>query len=180
MQGRMFSNTGLRDGYPAYAAPVMHDGALKAVLVLWDVPFDKQTQYYENLFSVVAGLVQSAMVRALRYLSMSGDIYIEDAHILSDRAFRSALGVYQNIRKRRTGQYLLVRVLSDQPLTPQQYDAQIGRAVRSTDLIGRLDDGCYYVLFPQATAENLQQISARFRSQGLGCEVVSQEVAYAG
>lgn len=180
-QGKLFDNTSLNPDYPTYAAPVMNDGELKAILVLWNVPFEKQTQYYENLFSVVAGLVQSALVRALHHLSLAADeYYITGTHILTDRAFRSALGVYQTIRKRRTGQFLLVQVVSDKKLTPQQYDEQIGRSVRATDLIGRMNDDGYYVLFPQASIENLPQISARFQAHGLACKVVSQEAVYAG
>lgn len=178
--GKVFANISLAAGYPAYAAPVMHDNALHAILVLWDVPFGKQNQYYENLLSVVGGLVQSALVRALRYLTMSDDMYLPDTHILTDKAFRSALGVYQNIRKRRMGQYLLVRVNAESPFEPEEYDARIGKAVRSTDLVGRLSSGEYCVLFPQASADNLPQISMRFLAQDLTCEVLSQEVAYGG
>lgn len=177
-EAKTFANTSLLPDYPAYAAPIMNDGALRAILMLWDVPFEKQSQYYVNLFSVVAGLVQSAMVRALRYFAMSDDVYLENTHILAAQAFRSALGVYQNMRKTRKGQFLLVRVTSEQPLSVEEYDKRIGRAVRSTDLIGRLEDGAFYALFPQATAENLPQISARFHAQSLACEVVAQEVAY--
>ena len=150
-----------------------------AAIFLWEVPFDRQTLYFENLFNVVAGLVQSAMVRALHYFNMSGDMYLEDTQILNDSAFRAALGVYQNMRKRRTGTYLLVRVKANEHLTLEEYDRRLARAKRSTDLAGRLSDGMYYVLFPQAEAENMSPISNRLQAQGLSCEVVSQEVAYA-
>lgn len=178
-QGKVFANTSLLPRHPSYAAPILREGKLQALLVMWDVPFEKQTQYLENLFSVVSGLVQSAMVRALHYFSVADDMYIANTHILTDKAFRSALGVYQNIRKRRSGQYLLVKVSSAATLTPGEYDMRIGRAVRSTDLVGQLTDGQILVLFPQAASGNLPQIEARFKAQGLMCELVSQEVAYA-
>lgn len=178
-EGKMFANTALEPGYPAYAAPIMLDGAPVATVMLWTVPFDKRTLYYENLLSIVAGLVQSAMVRALKYFNMSGDVYLKDTHILCDQAFRSALGVYENMRKRRFSQYLLVRVQGEKGLSGQEYDKRIGRAIRSTDLAGQMSDGSYYVLFPQATVENLPQIAARFAGQGIGCQVVAQEAAHA-
>ena len=104
--------------------------------MLWNVPFEKQTQYFENLFSVVAGLVQSALVRTLRHLSLAADeFYIAGTHILTDGAFRSVLGVYQTIRKRRTGQFLLVQVVDDRELAPQQYDEKIGRWLASTRML---------------------------------------------
>ena len=178
-EGRVFSNTWLIAGCPAYAAPVMSEGRLAAILMLWEVPFGKQTQYLENLLSVVAGLVQSAMVRALHYAALSGDLYVANTHILSETAFRNALGVYQSIRKKRSGNYLLVRVRSTVPLTLEQYDQRIGKVTRATDLVGKFSDGQILVLFPQADVNNLPKIASRFGAQGLQCEVVSQEVSYA-
>lgn len=178
-QGQFFANATLEPGYPAFAAPVMNGEEPVAAIMLWDVPFDHQTLYHQNLFSVVAGLVQSAMLRALQYLSAAHDMYLEDTHILASQAFRSTLGIYQNMRKRRTGSFLLLRVRASEALPLSEYDKRIGRATRSTDLAGRLEDGEYYVLFPQAGVENAPQIGARFAAQGLSYEVVSQEVAYA-
>jgi UDP-glucose 4-epimerase len=177
-QGKLFVNKSLEPGYPAFAAPVSDEKEPLAAIMLWDVPFDKQTLYFENLFNVVAGLVQSAMVRALKYFNLSGDVYLVNTRILADHAFLSALGVYQNMRKQRSGRFLLVRLHGDADLSIEEYDRRIGQAIRSTDLAGRLADGAYYVLFPQAGTENLPQISARFATQGIQCEVVPQEGTY--
>lgn len=174
-EGRVFSNTELLPGYPAYAAPVMNEGKLNSILMLWDVPFEKRTQRMENLLSILAGLVQSAVVRTQRYFAMMDNVYIEDTHILTDQAYRNALTVYRDIRRQRTGQYLLVRVWSTQALDIRQYDARIGRVARSTDLIGQLEDGRILILFPQADTGNLTQIVARLAEQGLQCEPISME-----
>lgn len=177
-EGKLFANTSLRPGYPTFAAPISDDHNPVAMIMLWDVPFEKQTLYYQNLLSVVTGLVQSAMVRALRYYQASDDLYIKDTHILCDEAFHSVLSVYQNMRKQRTGSYLLVRLHGEEALTPTEFDQRIAKATRSTDTAGRMNDDEYYVLFPQATVENLPQISSRFAAQGIRCEVVAQEAAY--
>ncbi|MDD3213124.1 MAG: NAD(P)-dependent oxidoreductase [Eubacteriales bacterium] len=175
---RLFVNTALEPGYPAYAAPASDEQDGLAAIMLWDVPFDKQTLYFENLLNVVAGLVQSAMARALKYFNVSGDMYLADTRILNDQAFRSALGVYQNMRRNHTGDYLLVRLKTAGALSQEEMDQRIGRATRATDIVGRLNDGEYYVLFPQASTENLLQISDRFLREKIRCEVISQEVAY--
>ncbi len=179
-RGEMFTNTRLQPEYPVFCAPIMQDDRLIAMIALWDVPFDQQTLYHQNLFSVVAGLVQSAMVRTLRYFNMSQDMYLEGTHILADKAFRSALGVYQRMRKQRTSSYLLLRVKSIPGESDlREMDLCIGRVTRTTDVTGRTDDGTYFVLLPQASVENMPQIEDRFMKAGLSCEVVSQEVAYA-
>ena len=173
--GKLFANHTLMSGYPVYALPVMNGEDMVAVLMLWNVPFDQQSMYMENLLSVVAGLVQSALSRAIHYHRQMADMYYEGTHILVPEAFRSALGIYQAIRQERTGVYLLVRLSLQREMDIEVLDGFMGKLVRTTDLVGRLEDGCYYVLFPQATAQQLPAIEARFSAHGIRCEVVSEE-----
>ncbi len=176
-QGRLFTNAALEQGYPAYAAPIgdVQEGA--AVIMLWTVPFEKRTLYYENLLNVVAGLTRSAMARAVRYVNLSGDMYIAGTHILTDRAFRSALDAYRDMSKQKNASFLLVRVEARGALSPRDMDERIARSTRSTDLVGRLEDGEYRVLLPQADAEEMPLVRARFAGQGLSCEPSEVEVA---
>lgn len=176
-RGKVFVNKSLLPDFPAYVAPVTYEGSLVAMLILWSVPFDKQSQYYENLFSIVAGLVQGSVGRALRHFKQSSEVYIEDTHILTDSAFRSALEVYKNIQKRRTGQFLLVRVNNTESMSHTKVDACISYVTRANDLAGKLSDGHYYILFSQASSDNLEQISARFRANAKKCDMYLEEVS---
>ena len=173
-KGEVFANTKLEPGYPAFCAPIMQDKKAIAIIALWDVPFEQQTLYRQNLFSVVSGLVQSAMVRALHYFGSAQNMYIPNTHILTDKAFRSTLSVYSQMRKKKTAAYLLLTVQSvDNIVSIEEYDRRIGRATRSTDIAGRLDNGQLYVLLHQATLDNMPQIEKRFHDAGLTCTVAS-------
>ncbi len=176
-EGKLFANHTFMNGYPVYALPVIAEGDMMAVLMLWNVSFEQQSMYMENLLSVVAGLVQSALARAIHYHREVDDLYYENTHILTPEAFRSALGVYQTIRQRRTGDHVLVRLQADHAMDMELIDRYIGKLVRSTDVVGRLDDGCYYVLFPQATTDRIPAIDARFHAYGMRCEVISEDVS---
>ena len=175
-KGKLYANHNLTDGYPVYALPVMDQGEIIAVLMLWNVPFEQQSLYMENLLSVVAGLVQSALIRAIGYHRQVADLYYENTHILMPQAFMTALGIYQTIRSRHMGTHVLVRLHADREMDLEVIDRYIGKLVRSTDLVGRLEDGRYYVLFPQASAEQLPGIEGRFNSYGIRCEVVSGDL----
>ena len=177
-RGELFANTDLKPGYPAFASPIRDGEEMLAMIALWDVPFDRQTLYYENLLNVVSGLVQSALRRAVRYFNLSGDMYLEDTRILTDRAFRMALDVYQAVRKRQSGDFLLARLRGAWPMSAEEIDRRTGGAIRSVDLIGRLSDGEYYALFPQATAEEMPLIDRRLAAEGLRLEDVSREMAH--
>ncbi len=175
-EGRLFVNRTLLPDCPAYALPVMSGDEMLAVLMLWHVPFEQQSMYLENLMTVVAGLVQSALVRALKYHRQAADLYFEDTHILMPEAFRHTLGLYQTIRQRHTGEHMLVRLDGAASLSMELVDRYIGKLVRSTDLVGRLDNGEYYILFPQAATAQLPQINARFNTYGLHCEVIPEDL----
>ena len=163
--GEIFANSKLEPGYPAFCAPVMQDGNTIALITLWDVPFEQQTLYRQNLFSVVSGLVQSAMVRALHYFDSAQDMYIENTQILTDKAFRSTLGVYSQMRKKRAAKYLLLSVQGVDPIVSiEEYDRRIGQATRRTDIAGRLRNGQLYVLLPQA---GLEEYCSRSKSASL-------------
>ena len=177
MDGKLFANRNLLTGYPVYALPVRSGNEVLAVLMLWSVPFERQSMYMENLLSVVAGLVQSALIRAMQYHDQVADLYYPDTHILTSEAFRSALGVYETIRQRRMGEHVLVRLHTEREMAMEIVDRYIGKLVRSTDLVGRLDDGAYYVLFPQANTDRMPAIEARMSGSGIRCEVISEDVA---
>lgn len=176
-EGKLFANHTFMNGYPVYALPVMDGEDIMAVLMLWNVSFEQQSVYMENLLSVVAGLVQSALARAIQYHRQVDDLYYENTHILTPEAFRAALGVYQTIRQRRTGEHVLVRLKAERSMDMELIDRYIGKLVRSTDVVGCLDDGCYYVLFPQATTDRIPAIDVRFNTYGLKCEVISEDVS---
>lgn len=179
-RGEIFVNTSLEAGYPAFCAPIMQVGRPIAMIALWDVPFDRQTLYHQNLFSVVTGLVQSAMVRTLRDFDMSQDVYLDHTHIMTGMAFRSALGVYQRMKKQGTSNYILLRVKKNTGDTPPvEMDRSLGAVTRTTDLAARIDNGDYLVLLPQADMQDMPQIKSRFKKTGLACEVVAAEAEYA-
>ena len=172
--GETFANTQLEPGYPAFCAPLMQEGRAIAMVALWEVPFEQQTLYRQNLFAVVSGLVQSAMVRALNYFGSAQDMYISDTHILTNKAFRATLGVYSQMRKQHASAYLLLNVINmDDNTSIEEYDRRIGRAIRGTDIAGQMDNGRIFALLPQAGLENMSQIEKRFLAAGLTCTVAS-------
>lgn len=177
-KGDLFINGQMDPSLPVYAAPICREDGLKAILMLWDVPFEKQSRYYENLFSVVAGLVESALLRTMRYYDLAGDRYLPGTLLLNDKEFKAVLDVYQDIHKNRVGQFLLLKILQDMPLPLSELSEKIGRIIRSTDLAGQSEDGDIYVLLPQADLENLPIIRQRFEKQGLKCILAIQEDAH--
>lgn len=175
-RGEMFANKQLIPGYPTFCTPIMQNDHPIAVITLWEVPFEQQTLYHQNLLNVVSGLVQSAMIRALYYFGTNPEIYINDTHIMTAKAFRSTISVYSKMRRQRASSYLLLSINNTTDnYSIRELDQRIGRAIRSTDIAGQLENGSIYVMLPQATLDNFPQIEKRFLSAGLTCSVTSME-----
>ena len=168
----------MEPGYPAIAAPIGDEQDPLAAIFLWEVPFDKQTLYYTNLLIEVAGLVQAALVRTIRYSTRSVDMDLEDARILTNQAFQTALRVFQDMRKQRRGSFQLARLQGNPVLSPEEYRRRLNRAIRSTDLLGHLEDGSLCAIFPQAEAEDMRKMLKRLESQGIPLKVLPQEASY--
>ncbi|NLC33519.1 MAG: hypothetical protein GX781_09530, partial [Clostridiales bacterium] len=178
-RGECFTNTSLEPGYPAFSAPVMHDNRAIAMIALWEVPFDQQTLYHQNLFKVVAGLVQSAMVRTLLYFNYSKDMYLMNTHIMTAKSFQSALDIYLRMKKQRISDYTLLRVSSmAEDISLSEIDQKISNVIRSTDHIGLWEDETCFVLLPQAVTADIPKIENRLMEAGFSCEVVLSEAVY--
>lgn len=116
----------------------------------------------------------------LRYFELSRELFVDKTHILNDKAFRSALGVYRRMKQQGISSFLLLRVKKnpcDAPLI--EMDRLLGRVIRATDLVGQAENGDYLVLLPQASNHDLPLIVSRFQQAGLSCEVAAEEEDHA-
>ena len=178
-EGRLFVNTDLEPGYPAIAAPIGDEQDPLAAIFLWEAPFDKQTLYYTNLLIEVAGLVQAALVRTIRYSNRStDDMDFQDSRILTNPAFQTALKVFQDMLKQRRGSFQLARLQGNPVLSPEEYRRRLNRAIRSTDLLGLLEDGSLCAIFPQAEEGDMRKMLKRLEAQGIALKVLPQEASY--
>ena len=95
---------------------------------------------------------------------------------MTAKAFRSTISVYSKMRRQRASSYLLLSINNTTDnYSIRELDQRIGRAIRSTDIAGQLENGSIYVMLPQATLDNFPQIEKRFLSAGLTCSVTSME-----
>ncbi len=177
--GAPFFNTSLEPDYPTFCAPIMEGGRAISIIALWHVPFDQQTLHFQNLFISIIGLVESALVRTIREFRLTRGMYIEHTRIMTDKAFLNKLGIYQRMKKQGIAEFLFLKVASiGAKHTLNDMAREVGSVIRETDIVGRLNDGSYYVLLPQADENHLPELVQRFARAGLSCDLVRQEDAY--
>lgn len=66
-QEGLWVNRGFLPGRPMYAAGVRQNGSLVVLIGLYTASEEQMTLYYQNLFRILCGLVETALVRAFEY-----------------------------------------------------------------------------------------------------------------
>lgn len=157
------------EGAPALVVPIKYENATVAMIALWEKPDKALKPYYQNLFDITCGLVESAMARAMYRLRYASDVYLSDTHMLTEKHFLLALEAFRKIKRLGRGDFLLLQVECEDTLSIVEFDSRLGAVMRATDISGRMGDGTVLALLPQAEKEHYSRIAARFAQHGMLC-----------
>ena len=167
-------NRELIEGLPHYCAPIYNEDTLIAMIMVYKVNSDQLSAYYLNLFRVLSGLVQSALVRAGNFSkATSVKTYIKDTRILKTDAFEKVYNARVQMRENQQLDFTLVRLVSEEQSIVKLGQA-IEQVVRETDIIAQGSDGFICLLLSKTKAEEVQPVFDRLQEQGIRCEVVNE------
>lgn len=168
--GGLWVNRNLEPDLPMYAAGVHADGKLAVVIVLAKAQPDQMNLYFQNLFTIMCGLVESAMVRAFDYENVARQaMLVPGTEFLNTRAFLPKVLAANELKHDHMGDHLLLRVDD----AWQDNGSRLMGAIRQTDEAGVLQDGNVYVLMNQAGKHELPIINKRLAQAGLHMTRVS-------
>lgn len=71
-------NRTLKDKFPMYAVGVRDRGELAVIITMGEAKPDQMNLYFQNLFSIMCGLVESAMIRAFEYEDVARAYFGDD------------------------------------------------------------------------------------------------------
>ena len=162
--GGLWVNRNLEQNLPMYAAGVHADGKLAVVIVLAKAQPDQMNLYFQNLFTIMCGLVESAMVRAFDYEDVARQsMLVPGTEFLNAQAFLPKVLAANELKHDHMGDHLLLRVED----AWQDDGSRLRGAIRQTDETGVLQDGNVYVLMNQASEHELPIINRRLTQAGL-------------
>ena len=168
--GGLWVNRNLEQNLPMYAAGVHADGKLAVVIVLAKAQPDQMNLYFQNLFTIMCGLVESAMVRAFDYENVARQtMLVPGTEFLNTQAFLPKVLAANELKHDHMGDHLLLRVED----AWQDDGSRLMGAIRQTDEAGVLQDGNVYVLMNQASEHELPIINRRLTQAGLHVTLVS-------
>lgn len=162
----IFSNRKLLASVPVMAAPIFHDNKMKAILMINELPFSSLSNYHENLFKVIAGLIETSLSRAFEYIQFTGDSrYIGQSFILQPDAFYEILNSKILAKEKYNMPYELIKIQVDASVSLQVAEKAY-QLLRETDYISYMND-TLYILLSNTTQDDIPLITKRFKKAGI-------------
>ena len=159
----LWVNRKLVPGLPMFAYVMERDGSPAIFIFVRHVAESQMTLYYQNLFRILCGLVESALGRAFDYEAVARDKRcVAGTRVLKQDAFGRELATEQALADSKMGSYLLLRVVPGMEPVGELVGA-IGSAIRESDAAGLVGDALY-LLMRQATEADLPVICKRMAS----------------
>ena len=184
----LWVNRELTPGLPMFGYTIERDGAPAVLIFVRRAAENQMTLYYQNLFRILCGLVESALGRAFDYEAVAQDKRCVDGTcVLKQAAFGQELAAEQALADGKMGSFLLLRVVPGMEPVGELVGA-IGSAIRESDAAGLVDGDVLYLLMRQAKACDLPIIRERLSAKQIAVEPVDgedivallQHIAYTG
>lgn len=171
----LWVNRTLTPGLPMFGYAIERDGAPAVLIFVRHVAESQMTLYYQNLFRILCGLVESALGRAFDYEAVAQDKRcVAGTCVLNHDAFGQELAAEQALADNKMGSFLLLRVVPGMEPIGELVGA-IGSAIRESDAAGLVDGDTLYLLMRQATEADLPVICVRLAAKQITVESVDSE-----
>ena len=164
---RTFMNRKFAENAPDLAAPAVYGGKVIAVIEVYGLTFEQWSYNEQNLLSLTARLISSALSRAAEWeRSRAEENYLPGTRILNREAFAK---VIEELRVR----HALVKATSNQLLVlePNAFSLSdlndmLKTRVREQDFIGEYGDG-YALILTDSSKEAPELVKKRLADMGL-------------
>ncbi|MEF2604118.1 MAG: DUF4118 domain-containing protein [Collinsella sp.] len=174
-RSNVWVNRELTPGLPMFGYTIERDGAPAVLIFVRSAAENQMTLYYQNLFRILCGLVESALGRAFDYEAVAQDKRCVDGTcVLKQAAFGQELAAEQALADSKMGSFLLLRVVPGMEPVGELVGA-IGSAIRESDAAGLVDGDVLYLLMRQAKACDLPIIRERLSAKQIAVEPVDGE-----
>ena len=146
VSGKVWVNRNFLDGYPMYMNGIHKDGELVMLIFIQEVGNEQLSLYYLNLFQILCGLVETALLRALEYQeAIKNRQYVQGTRILKQEYFEERLYSFHSMREENRASYVLLK-LEYPKMTLEEADTALQASVRENDVRGISEKGELFLI----------------------------------
>jgi UDP-glucuronate decarboxylase len=176
---QLIFNDSLLPSEPFFAAPIVQQGLPVAMVVCYDVKFQKLTLSYRNSVDVIIRLISAAFERSSSYIQEVHDVrYVEETSAMKPANFTRILEQKQQAAETLYVPYTILQV-KEEKYTKEKLQL-IGAAIRTTDYFGFTDEGKLHIILSNTEPKNAAIVAERLRKKGIDTVGVKEELTYVG
>ena len=158
------------DAYPAYVAPVWKGKSLHGAIIIWNVGANQMSMDFYNKFSILSGLIQDALIRAIDFeeKQITQQVLV-GTKILKAEYFEEIVSAKERMNKEGLYNFMLLKV-SWKDMSLEEVGNIITNSIRNMDVLGMKKDGNVYLLLAQTNEKSLEIVRKRLESKGITLE----------
>lgn len=173
---KVYINKKQDERYPLMSTAIFDDDEIQIIIMAWGIPWERMTLGQANVLTSVSYLIQNAVLRAARYITMlENRRYQEDKHMVEQESFVSLVHVFTEARDKELTECSIIQLALD-PVKDQGRYEEVARVLsaklRDSDFIGTLDDGKMYILLSNADGNDASYVIDRVKNEGYDCTLL--------
>ena len=176
---KVYINREMDERYPLMASAIFDDDdQIKAMIMVWGIPWERMTLGQADMLTVVSYLIQHAVLRAARQIAMLEDQrYRDDGYVMEREAFAALLHAFLTARNKGLTECTVLQIVppEEEPAGPEWY-GKAGKAltneIRQDDYVGTLEDGQLYILLSNSDVTDAGFVIKRIEDAGYHCDLL--------
>lgn len=173
---RVFINKSLDERYPLMANAIYAEDKMELILMVWGIPWERMNLSQANMLVIVSYLIQNAVIRANRYQQALEDKrYIGGTNILEQEAFSALVSAYLGAERKGLTECVILKI-EKAGRKEEEIAKALGKMLRQSDYLGRLEDGELYVLLSNTDDEGAEFVMERFKEAGYDSSIRKEVV----
>lgn len=176
---QLIFNDSLLPSEPFFAAPIVQQNNTVAVIVCYDVKFQKLTLSYRNLVDVVVRLINEAFERSSKYMDEIKHLrYVEETMAMKPAYFKRILEQKQQAAE-TLGIPFTILYVNEEKISKEKLRS-IGSAIRMTDYMGFTEGGKLCVVLSNLKPDQAGPVIERLNQKRIKAFVEGGELSYVG
>lgn len=170
----LFTNTELDPEAPMMMAPIVIEGEVKAMVVLYSMEFTAMSLYNQNLFKTLVELVTTSLIRAYEYEVVTAEQkYVSETPVMKWDYFRDVLYSRIVAHKSTNIDYTILEIDDTEWYRTKTYEI-VDKLVREIDYVGVGPKGGLMLLLTNTNTDEAQYVIERLNQKDVAVSILQE------
>lgn len=169
----IYINKSMDRDLPEMICPISVDNNIIAVIAVYEMEFEDNTLYKQNLFRTLSSLIASALLKAQVYdEAIYNKKYWNDNGVLKFEYFLEVVYEKEQRKQEKKGEYTILEVKDQSNAATEKI---ITKNIRDIDYISKSNDGDMYILLSNTSEDESMFVKNRLIKNGISAGIVTYE-----